>query len=75
MPTLKVYYSAHGTKSGCTCSIHELTNGRGGELTIDSSRWYSAGNSGREAIMLNAARNQYPEVDWESASEIEIRQL
>jgi hypothetical protein len=75
MSTLKVCFSAHGRKNGCTCSIHELNHGVPGELTIDSSRWYSAGNSGREAIMLNAARNQYPEVDWESASEIEIRQL
>jgi len=75
MPTLKVYFSAYGRRNGCTCSIHELTHGRPGELTVDPSRWYSAGNAGKEAIMLNAARNQYPEVNWESASEIEIRQL
>ena len=75
MSTLKVCFFFFFRKNGCTCSIHELTNGRGGELTVDSSRWYSVGNAGKEAIMLNAARNQYPEVNWESASEIEIRQL
>ncbi len=75
MSTLKVYFSAYGEKKGCTWSICELNHGGHGELTIDASRWYSADNSGREAIMLNAARNQYPEVNWKSANVIDIRQI
>lgn len=73
MNTYKVYFSAYGRRNGCTCSINELNRGGHGELTVDSNRWDSAGNSGREAIMLNAARNQYPEVDWENASTVEVR--
>lgn len=74
---VKVVYSAEGHHiNGCRVLVGEFCGGGFDEFTIDSNRWYMCNTPHeKEALMLNIARLRYPEVNWEHAHYIEVKQV
>ena len=73
---LRITFNAEGHFSdGRKAVISEVCGSVWDELIIDSDRWYRCNTAQeQEAILLGTARNRYPEVNWEYASYIEIKQ-
>lgn len=75
MSQLKVKFDASGHRNGAVCNAHEFCNGGFDSCIIESTRWYQADVHEQEAILLGVVRQRYPEVTWESASAIEVKQI
>lgn len=71
MPQLRVFYYAEGRGSHGVAST--TNGGKHAQFIIDADRWHRADQQEKEAIMLNAARQAFPEINWEKAHTIEIR--
>ena len=75
MPQTRVFYYAEGRGCHGVATSTGVNGGKHAYLIIDEERWYRADQQGKEAIMLNAARQAFPEINWEKASLIETRRL
>ena len=70
---LRITYYAEGHRNGCKVTLNDVCGRTYDDCIVASSRWYGC-NSAREkeSFLLNIARRDYPEVEWESAHTVEI---
>ena len=70
---LRITYYAEGHRNGCKVTLYDVCGRTYDDCIVASSRWYGC-NSAREqeSFLLNIARRDYPEVEWESAHTVEI---
>lgn len=72
---LRISYYAEGHKNGRKVTLYDCCGHTFDSCVVAESRWRSC-NTAREqeSFLLNIARRDYPEVDWERAHYEEIKQ-
>lgn len=70
---LKISYYAEGHSNGRKVTLYDFCGHTYDEFTIELGRWQHCDTvRERQNLLLNIARRDYPEANWESAHVVEI---
>ena len=65
---IKITYSAEGRLNGRKATLYDVCGRTFDEIVVDAARWRQCDTpSEQRNFLLNIARREYPEVDWEYA--------
>ena len=70
---MRITYSADGHKNGNHVTLYDVCGSAFATTSVSESEWGRCDTPReQESFLLNIARRDYPSVNWESASVVEI---